>query len=121
MKKLAAAAAALFAIGACTETPTEESFDPGAAEQFIGKKLTTEDGRSTFLFFANGTVGGNTRTGAAIEGTYSARGDLICSSYTAPSNLIDLGEICSKPAIEGNTVVFNRTNGSQSPRYVITD
>jgi len=110
--------AAIFALAACqTTTSSSTSEQPTAVDALIGKTLVAGD--STFIFNSDGTVGGNIGSGAAIEGTYSATATEVCSSYSAPARLADLGQLCSVPVISDGTVIFNRTNGSQSPLYTI--
>lgn len=117
MHKFSALTMAL-ALAACTTPSTP--FDPGVAGQFVGKTLTTVDGSTTFLFLPDGVVGGNTSSGDPIVGTYAPDGEKVCSSYSAPEQLAGLGTICSTPVVDGDTVVFNRTDGSQSPVYEIS-
>ena len=109
--------AAIFALSACqTTTSPATSAQPTAVDALIGKTLVA--GESTFIFNADGTVGGKLATGP-IVGTYTATATQVCSTYSSPSNLVGLGELCSAPVIAGDTVIFNRTNGSQSPLYTI--
>ena len=110
----------LIALVAACNTTTDPA--PGetpaatAADPLIGKTLTGP--QATFIFNADGTVGGSFRDDP-IVGVYTASATEVCSTYSAPANFADLGEICSKPAISGDQVVFNRRDGSTSPTYSI--
>lgn len=112
MKKLALIFASTAVLVACETEPQATVVD-----SLIGKDLVAADG-TTFVFNADGTAGGSFR-GEAVAGTYSANASEVCSTYTAPQTLVDVGEICSVPAIDGDTVIFNRRNGSQSQAYTI--
>lgn len=104
---------------AATDTAAENTIVAGgAAAQFFDKSLVAENG-TTFLFNPDGTVGG-VFNGAAIDGTYTASASEICSSYTSPAALTGR-EFCSTPEIDGDTVVFNRRDGTTSQPYTITD
>ena len=103
---------AVVALGACTEQVS--TGDSSAVTPFLGKELVGKN--ATFIFNGDGTVGGQFRDNP-IVGTYSSSATEICSNLTAPANLA--GDYCSTPAIDGNTVVFNRRDGSQSPVYTI--
>jgi len=116
-KSIALAGALLLAACQSTDTPSQAA--PTAVTPFLGKTLVA-DGGTTFIFNDDGTVSGKFRGEADIVGTYSATATEICSSYTAPDNFVDIGEICSVPDIKGDTVIFTRRNGSQSPPYKIT-
>jgi hypothetical protein len=83
----------------------------------LGKQLVNADGSIVFIINANGTMGGTFR-GTPIVGTYKLTGDVSCSTYSSPEQLTDR-EYCSTPAITGNQVIFNRTDGSQSQPYTI--
>ncbi|MEM0946339.1 MAG: hypothetical protein AAGK37_02965 [Pseudomonadota bacterium] len=114
MKHLTAVAAiALFASGCVSDTGTPTA---AAVDQFIGKQLVAADG-TTFLFAPNGTVGGTFR-GEEVVGTYTSDAAEICSTYTMPEALTGR-EFCSTPSVDGNSVVFNRRDGSQSALYTI--
>ena len=116
MKHIITLAAASIAVlsGCMSETGTQASVT--AADQFIGKSLVSSDG-TVFQFKADGTVGGSAR-GEAIVGTYTADEREICSTYAQPQFLTGR-EFCSTPTVNGNTVVFNRRDGSQSSAYTI--
>ncbi len=86
-----------------------------AVDPFLGKRLIS--GQATFLFKADGSVGGSF-DGNAIVGTWRSDESEICSEYTAPENFVNL-KPCSKPVVSGDTVVFNRRDGSQSAVYRI--
>lgn len=90
-----------------------------AASQFVGKTLTGDSG-TVFLFEDGGVIGGTFRGEAPIVGTYTATERQICSTYSSPEQLTGR-EYCSTPMVTGNTVVFNRTDGSQSPAYTISN
>ncbi|WP_425041176.1 hypothetical protein [Primorskyibacter sp. S187A] len=107
-------AAAALALAACA--PEEEMMMSDAAAPYVGKQLVSDDG-TVFLFGADGTVGGTIR-GEAIMGSYSATAKEICSTYSAPDFLTGR-EYCSTPVQNGNTVVFNRRDGSSSQPYEI--
>lgn len=81
----------------------------------IGKRLVSEE--ATFILNTDGTMGGMIR-GEAVVGTYKINGDESCSTYTAPEFLTGR-EFCSVPAFSGNTVVFNRRDGTKSATYTI--
>ncbi|MEM1232697.1 MAG: hypothetical protein AAGH70_01095 [Pseudomonadota bacterium] len=87
-----------------------------AADQFIGKQLVAEDG-TTFIFMPAGAVAGTIR-GEDVVGTYEATASEICSTYSSPEFLTGQ-EFCSTPEVTGDTVVFNRRDGSQSAVYAI--
>ncbi|WP_425093282.1 hypothetical protein [Tropicimonas sp. S265A] len=113
MKKFALIFAGALVLSACdTPGPSE----PTAADPLVGKSLVGADG-TTFLFNADGTVGG-TLGGEAIAGTYEASATEICSTYTAPDRLTGR-EFCSTPTMSDGAVVFNRRDGSRSQPYVI--
>ncbi|TMV04773.1 hypothetical protein FGK63_16955 [Ruegeria sediminis] len=115
MKKLLALAAiSMIGLSACvTDTGTAQ---PTVVDTLVGKRLVSEGG-TTFIFYPDGTVGGSYR-GEPVVGTFSADAREVCSTYTAPKNLVGQ-EFCSTPAIDGAVVVFNRRDGSQSPPYSI--
>lgn len=113
MKRLYVVALCVAVVG-CTEA-VEVGEPELAVDPLIGKRLVGE--RATFLFNADGTVGG-TFDGNLIVGTYTSDAQEICSEYTAPENFVNL-KPCSKPAINGDTVVFNRRDGSRSATYRI--
>ncbi len=111
-------------VAACTpeaemaEAPSAEvamAANTSVVTPLIGKRLVGET--ATFIINADGTMGGNVR-GEAVVGSYVATSTETCSTYTAPEFLTGR-EWCSVPVIEGNTVVFNRADGSQSPTYEI--
>ena len=114
MKKIFAISSVAMLVLAGCATGTADVAD--AADTFIGKKLVAENG-TTFTFQADGTVGGLFR-GEEVVGTYTSDATEICSTYTAPEPLAG-SEFCSTPEINGDTVVFNRRDGSQSPPYMI--
>lgn len=116
MKKIALIAA-LSALAACTAPATTDGTT--AASQFVGKTLTG-DGGTVFLFQDGGVVGGSFRGEAPIVGTYTATATQICSTYSEPAQLTGR-EFCSTPVVTGDSVVFNRTDGSQSPAYTISN
>ncbi|MCJ8336389.1 MAG: META domain-containing protein [Epibacterium sp.] len=103
---------AAFALSAC-ETTTGSST---VIDTLIGKPLVTDNG-NTFLFNPDGTVGGNIGSNA-VKGTYSANTQEVCSNLTAPKSVAGR-EFCSVPRIDGDVVVFDRRDGSQSPAYKI--
>lgn len=115
----AVSVASMVVLGACAPMAESDAGAPAmtAADQFVGKTLTTADG-ATFIFNADGTVGGSLR-GEDIMGTYDADATEICSTYTAPDFLTGR-EFCSTPEVDGDTVIFNRRDGSQSPAYTIS-
>lgn len=110
MKKLIVIASALF-VTACTDT----SSAPTVVDPVIGKTLTV--GNAFFVLNADGTLTGQNPDGDAIIGTYTANATEICSAITTPPGFA--GERCSVPVYDGNTVLFNRRDGSQSPVYTI--
>lgn len=87
-------------------------------DEIIGKRLVGDDG-SVFLIGADGTTGGSIR-GEDIVGVYTRTGNEMCSTYTSPKFLTDR-EFCSTPVIKKDTVVFNRRDGSKSPKYKIKE
>ena len=107
---------AIIALVAGCETTTSTSGAASAVDPLVGKTLVGP--QATFLFNADGTVGGTFRDDP-IAGTYTSSATEICSTYTAPDNFVSLGEICSVPTISNGTVVFNRRDGSTSPVYTI--
>lgn len=116
MLRMVALTATLFVAACNTTTDTAEMAKPTVVDSLVGKTLVA--GENTFIFNADGTVGGNIGENALV-GSYSANETQVCSSYTAPERLVGLGGICSVPVITGDTVIFNRTNGTQSPVYTI--
>lgn len=123
MTKLFGALAGVIFLSGCLADPEADMADASmeasmapelAVNQFIGKPLVNEEG-TTFLFNADGTVGGSFR-GEDVVGVYESTATEICSSYTAPEALDGLS-VCSTPDVTGNQVVFNRRNGSQSDPY----
>ena len=107
-----AAMVAALTLGACAA-----GTDGGTAvDPLLGKALVAENG-TTFVFNADGTVGGNLG-GEEIVGTYSTDAREVCSTYSAPKTLTGR-EFCSVPDIDGDAVVFIRRDGSQSPTYLI--
>lgn len=112
MKTLALMLASVVVLSAC-DTPSMEAT---AADQLIGKQLVSDTG-DTFLFNSDGTIGGSLR-GEAIAGTYTADAAEICSTYTAPEFLVGR-EFCSTPAMDGDSIIFNRRDGTQSQSYTI--
>lgn len=117
MNKFLIATAICLGLAACQTTTGGSVADATAATQFFGKSLVAEDG-TTFIFNEDGTVGGMNGGGEEIVGSYEATGAEICSTFTAPANLVGR-EFCSTPMIDGDTVVFNRRDGSSSPAYMI--
>lgn len=116
LKKFALIAALPLLAACMTPAATDEAT---AASQFVGKTLTS-DGGTVFLFQDGGVVGGTFRGETPIVGTYTATATQICSTYSAPQQLTGR-EFCSTPVVTGNTVVFDRTDGSQSPAYTISN
>lgn len=115
MKILSAAAGiSLLALSACMSG--EDMAEPTAADPFVDKRMVTETG-NVIILKSDGTVGGMIRN-KAVVGTYSADATEICSTYTAPDFLVGK-EYCSTPVVTGDTVIFNRRDGSQSPVYTI--
>jgi len=111
---LGLAVASIMVLGAC-----DTSSRPQAAtvvDSLIGTQLVGSDG-SVFLFNQDGSVGGNLG-GEKIVGTYEATAREVCSTYSAPERLTRQ-EYCSVPQINGDTLIFNRRDGSQSPAYKI--
>lgn len=94
-------------LGAC-DTPNIEAT---AADQLIGKQLVSDRG-DTIPVNSDGTVGGSLR-GEAIAGTYTADAAEICSTHTAPEVRVGR-EFCSTPAMAGDSIIFNRRDGTQS-------
>ncbi len=84
-------------------------------DPLIGKRLVSE--AATFIINADGTMGGEIR-GEAIVGTYVANATETCSTYSAPEFLTGR-DWCSVPEIDGDTVIFNRRDGTTSPAYAI--
>ncbi|MFY0679567.1 MAG: hypothetical protein JXR13_03235 [Thalassovita sp.] len=115
MKYFTLALVASLGLTAC-QTTTEGSSQATVVDTLIGKTLKTENG-STFILSGDGTVGGLLR-GDPIVGTYDANAREICSTYSKPQALAGK-EFCSVPTIDGNTVVFKRRDGSNSPIYYI--
>ena len=112
MKKITLIATALL-LTACAET---SSTSGTVVDPLLGKTLTT--GNNTVLILnADGTIGGQDDQGNTIVGTYTANAAEICSTLTAPARFA--GERCSVPVFEGDTVIFNRRDASQSPPYTI--
>jgi hypothetical protein len=107
---------ALLATSACMEN-TGATQSATAVTPLIGKTLTAENG-DVFLFDGNGNVGGTLR-GEPIVGTYEATATEICSTYSSPEFLTGR-EFCSTPVYEGQTLIFQRTDGSQSQPYTIS-
>ena len=111
----------LFAVSACDDS-TEMMSTPAAAPQgtvvtpLIGKTMTA--GSAIFIFNSDGTVGGSLR-GDPIVGVYDVNGQVVCSTYTSPDALVGR-EFCSTPDINGDKVIFNRVDGTQSPEYTIS-
>lgn len=104
----------LLLIAACATAP-ETQGPATVVDPLVGKQLTAG---STILFLnADGTMSGSDGDGNALVGTYTADATEICSNLTEPARFA--GERCSVPVIDGDTVVFNRSNGSQSPVYTI--
>ncbi|MDA5095615.1 hypothetical protein O2N63_16110 [Aliiroseovarius sp. KMU-50] len=89
--------------------------EPTATSVLIGKRIVTGD--NYFSFNEDGTMGGMMR-GEAVSGSYTATANEICSTYTAPEMLTGR-EYCSTPVYSGDTVVFNRRDGTTSPVYTI--
>lgn len=98
-----------------TEMAVKPAMSDSAYAPLIGKRLVSGD--TTFILNADGTMGGEIN-GQTVVGTYKITGDESCSTYTAPDFLTGR-EYCSVPAITGNTLVFNRRDGTQSPVYTI--
>ena len=98
-------------VAGCASEP-----EVSAIDALIGKELVSENG-TVFLFNADGTMGGSLG-GEDVVGEYRADATEVCSTYSAPEQLTGQ-QFCSVPEIEGNTVVFNRRDGSQSQTYTI--
>jgi hypothetical protein len=107
---------ALLATSACMET-SGTAENANAATPLVGKTLTSANG-TIFTFDGNGNVGG-ALDGSTIVGTYEADAIQICSTYSEPARLAG-SEFCSVPDIDGDTVIFRRTDGSQSQPYTIS-
>lgn len=103
---------ALVLLAGCTETPPTTT----VVEQFYGKRLVADNG-AVFTFSPDGTVGGSF-DGVPVVGTYNATATEVCSTYSSPKRLTGR-EFCSTPAINGDQVIFNRRDGSQSQPYRI--
>ncbi|WP_424968081.1 MULTISPECIES: hypothetical protein [unclassified Dinoroseobacter] len=114
MKYFIATIATACVLSACA--PTEDMSMATAVDPFIGKSLVAADG-TTFKFMSDGSVGGMLG-GEEIVGAYTVDGAEICSTYSAPERLTGR-EFCSVPSIDGESVVFNRRDGSQSAVYNI--
>ncbi|PWJ22421.1 hypothetical protein [Jannaschia seohaensis] len=98
----------------CVETDgTSTATTAGAV---IDQRLVSDQG-DIFLIRSDGTVGGSLR-GEPTVGTFTTDGREICSTYTSPPSLTGR-EFCSVPEIDGNRVIFNRRDGSQSQPYTI--
>lgn len=111
---LGLALASAFVLGACDTTSGSQTGT--VVDSLIGTPLVGSDG-SVFLFNPDGSVGGNLR-GEPIVGKYDANTREVCSTYSAPKNLVGR-EYCSVPKISGDTLIFNRRDGSQSQPYKI--
>ena len=111
-------APALLLVACAETTTTSTTVGPPAVEQLIGKQLVAENG-TIFQLNRDGTMSG-TLNGEDVVGVYTIDGAETCSTYTAPAVLVD-GEYCSVPQIDGDTVVFNRLDGSTSQPYTIQD
>ncbi|MEH6478396.1 MAG: hypothetical protein V7727_22075 [Sneathiella sp.] len=114
------AIAATFVLSACdTTTSSGTTSSPAGIEKvsdpLVGKRLVS--GTSTLIINPDGTMGGEIRE-EAVVGTYTSNEKEICSTYSSPDFLTGK-EFCSVPVIVGDTVVFNRRDGSQSPAYTI--
>ncbi|MGH1415335.1 MAG: hypothetical protein ACRBB0_17735 [Pelagimonas sp.] len=118
MKFVAPLIAAAFALGACqstTDAPMEKA-PTSMIAPLIGKTLVAETG-ATFVYNADGTVSGEMRN-LPVAGVYTINAKDTCTVFSAPDQLKGQ-EFCSKPEINGNTVVFHRRDGSTSPKYEI--
>jgi hypothetical protein len=108
-------------LSACQTTTTTPAAaivsEPTVMDPLIGKSLVGEN--ITFIVNADGTMGGTARD-LPVVGTYSANAAETCSTYSSPEFLAGR-EFCSIPIISGDTVVFNRRDGSQSQVYTITN
>lgn len=123
--RLLAASVIVVGLTACQTTTTNPASttasvpSPSTAKTvvgpLIGKRLVGDN--VTFIINADGTMGGTFR-GEPVVGTYQANAKESCSSYSSPKSLTGR-EFCSTPVISGNTVVFNRRDGSKSPVYTI--
>lgn len=102
------------ALAACQTTTSGQQ--PLVVDQFIGKTLVDASG-TVFRYAVDGTIGGEFR-GQTVVGTYTADGREMCSTFSAPPDLTGR-TFCSAPAVTGDTVVFNRRDGSQSVPYQI--
>ena len=108
---------ASFALAGCvTDDGSATSSAPATViDPLVGKQLVGDN--VTFIINADGTMGGSLN-GEPVVGTYEANAKESCSVYTSPKALVGR-EFCSTPVITGNTVIFNRRDGSQSQVYVI--
>jgi len=113
------AVSATMALSACVSdgigSTTTMTKAANAVTPLIGKKLVNDS--ATFIFNSDGTIGGQFRD-QPIVGSYKATATESCSVYTAPQQLTGR-EYCSTPVISGNTVIFNRRDGSNSGEYTI--
>lgn len=110
----AASLCATFALAGCLGSTSGTI--PTVVDPLIGKRLVAGED-TVFIIKADGTMGGTLR-GDPIVGTYSANTQETCSTYTAPAQLVGR-EFCSIPVITGDTVVFQRRDGTTSPVYEI--
>lgn len=115
MKKyLVLACVSVLALGACDTATTSQS--PTVVDALLDKNLVAENG-TVFLIRSDGTMGGQLG-GKKVIGTYKANARESCSVYTAPEQLTGR-EFCSTPQIDGDTVIFNRRDGTKSQKYKI--
>jgi len=101
-------------LSAPESTPAVPPVNP--IDELIGKRLVSDDG-DVFSIGADGTMGGSIR-GEDIIGVYTRSGNEICSTYSSPEFLTGR-KFCSIPDIKKGSVVFNRQDGSKSPKYKI--
>ena len=114
MKKIFLSAVFMLALAACQTTTGADG--GSAVDGLVGKRLVAENG-TVFVFNRNGTMGGSL-DGEPVVGTYKASETEVCSSYTSTQSIVGR-TFCSKPEISGDTVVFNRRDGSRSQPYKI--
>lgn len=120
--KTLAITAAAFLLTACTETTSPTAGGSGtAADPLVGKTLISDDPDfpSVLVLNADGTLGGTARARGAVAGTYTANAREVCTTFSLPGRLAQLGRVCIIPVIEGDTVVFKQSNGARSVTYTI--
>lgn len=104
---------AFVTLSACDMPGSDQ---PSVVDALLDKSLTTDNG-AMLVIQSGGTMSGTIR-GEQVVGEYTANATEICSTYSAPDFLTGR-EFCSVPEITGNTVVFQRRDGSTSPVYTI--